>query len=124
MELTFEELEKSFAGIGTFRGGYEVIRKEVYEDLEDDSYDDEIEAAGIDADEAISDHDIKIEIVSRILEENLDFGPLSENLDTDQNRDARFEKRYDLLDPIADMWVEGEISSVKEAQAELDQSIK
>lgn len=124
MELTFEELEKSFAGIGTFRGGYEVIRKEVYEDLEDDSYDDEIEAAGIDADEAISDHDIKIEIASRILEENLDFGPLSENLDTDQNRDARFEKRYDLLDPIADMWVEGEISSVKEAQMELDRSIK
>ena len=42
MELSYEELERSLEGIATFRGDFKVIRREVMEDLEDDSYYDEI----------------------------------------------------------------------------------
>lgn len=123
MELSFEDLESSFEGVGTFRGGYDVIKKEVYEDIEDDSYDDPDDVAS-DGGEEISDREIKVEIASRILEENLDFGPLNENFDNDDNRDFRMEKRFSLLDPIAAKWVDGEISSVKEAQTLLDECVK
>ncbi len=119
MELTFDELERSFEGIGTFRGGFASIKKEVYEDLEDDSYDDQIGEDVVE--EEISEREIKVEIVSRILEENLDFGELAESLDNDSNRNFRTEKRYAILDALAAKWVEGEISSLKEAQQELDE---
>lgn len=118
MELTFDELERSLEGIGTFRGDFAAIKREVYEDLEDDSYDEEI-AAEVSEEEEISEKEIKIEIVSRILEENLDFGDLAESLDADANRNFRTEKRYAILDGIAAQWVEGKISSLKEAQGEL-----
>ncbi len=123
MELSFEELERSFEGVGTFRGGFEVIREEVYEDIEDDSFDDPDDASSDDGEE-ITDREIKVEIASRILEENLDFGPLNENFDNEGNRDSRMEKRFSLLDPIAAKWVDGEISSVKEAQTILDGCVK
>lgn len=117
MELSYDELEKSLDGIGTFRGDFKVIRREVLEDLEDDSYDEETDAS---EDEEISEKEIKTEIVSRILEENLEFGDLAESLDNDENRDFRMEQRYGLLDSIAALWVEGEISTIKEAQQELE----
>lgn len=119
MELSYEELERSLEGIATFRGDFKVIRREVMEDLEDDSYDDEIVGEASDEEE-ITEKEIKTEIVSRILEENLDFGELAESLDNDSNRNFRTEKRYAILDALAVKWVEGEISSLKEAQQELD----
>lgn len=118
MELSYEELEKSLTGIATFRGDFKVIKKEVLEDLEDDSFDDEADASEDEGE--ITEKEIKVEIVSRILEENLDFGEWAESLDTDSNRDFRMERRYSLLDSIALLWVEGELSTIKEAQQELE----
>lgn len=117
MELSYDELEKSLEGVGTFRGDFKAIKKEVFEDLEDDSYD---EGEDTSEEEEITEKEIKIEIVSRILEENLDFGEWAESLDTDSNRDFRMERRYSLLDSIALLWVEGELSTIKEAQQELE----
>ena len=56
-----------------------------------------------------------------MLEENVDFGELAEDLDTDDNHPERMEARWDILDELAERWVAGKYSGKKEKEIELCQ---
>lgn len=110
MELTNEELQKS------------CIRSDIwclacaqdYEDTLDDVLDNN-------PDLERDDEGTKITAMSMMLEENLDFGGLDEDLDTEKNHSDRMGLRWDILDELAERWVNGKYSGKKDKEITLCQ---
>lgn len=62
------------------------------------------------------DFDTKATAMGLMLEESVDFGPLDEEMDTDEDHPDRMAARWDILDVLVERWVNGEYSgsAVKE----------
>lgn len=52
----------------------------------------------------------KVTAMGMMLEENVSFGELDEELDTDEDRPDRMGARWDILDILAELWISGEYS--------------
>lgn len=67
------------------------------------------------------DEGTKITAMGMMLEENVDFGALDEELDTEDNHPDRMAIRWDILDELAERWVAGKYSGQKQTEIELCQ---
>lgn len=54
----------------------------------------------------------KVATMERMLEENLNFGALSEDKDTDEDHSDRLESRWDIIETIAVAWVFGRCAAL------------
>ena len=66
----------------------------------------------------IADSDAKVSAMERMLEENVDFGPLGEEYDTDETHPERLEARWDILGDLAERWVDGRYATLAECQTD------
>ena len=67
------------------------------------------------------DDGTKITAMGMMLEENVNFGELDEELDTEDNHPDRMGARWDILDELADRWVAGVYSGKEEPEIALCQ---
>jgi hypothetical protein len=101
-----------------------------YEATEQDVLDDNPELAADSDDaqypspDAQKDRDLKESVMCRMLEENLDFGPLMET-DDEADRDdhcERMEARCDIVEKVAERWVSGAYTGKLKSELELAQN--
>ena len=59
----------------------------------------------------------KVSAMERMLEENLEYGALSDDDDTDDDHSERLGARWDIIETIAIAWVFGKVKTLSEAQA-------
>ncbi len=105
MELTTEELAKSCEACGLTSLICEQGFMDTLVDVISDS-------PGID------DRDAKVSAMERMLEENVDFGPLGAEYDTEENHPERLEARWDILGDLAARWVDGKYATLAECQTD------
>jgi len=110
MELTNEELDKSCRDNGLWWGvcgqGYMATLADVLGNN-----------PGMDRDEWST----KVTAMAMMLEENLSFGDLEEDNDTDDNHPDRMGARWDILDELAERWISGEYTGKGVPEKELCQ---
>ena len=60
----------------------------------------------------------KLTAMSLLLEENVPFGRLDEEYDTEDDHPDRLEARWDILEELAEGWVDGKYSRMDECEAD------
>ena len=106
MELSFEELRRSCEANGVTC----LVCEQGFEDTMDDV---------VNEDPGIGLGDLKSAVMFRMLEENLDYGLLSEEDDEDDCGDAHSERlaaRCDICDEVADRWIAGRYTKGNELE--------
>ncbi len=103
----WDELEAAFTGLETFRGNFEEIKREVFEQYLD---------KGIHFNETqiyFNETQWQEETVYRLLEENINFGALAETAEEVEapNHSQRMEQRSTVLEDISSKIVSGEIKA-------------
>lgn len=96
----WDELESSFSGLETFRGNFEEIKREVFEQH-------------LDNNERFNETQWQEETVYRLLEENINFGALAETAEELEapNHSQLMEQRSVVLEDISSKIVSGEINA-------------
>ncbi len=102
--------------------GYEATEEDVLNDNPELAADDD--TAVYPSQETQKERDLKEAVMIRMLQENLDFGPLMET-DDETDRDdhpERMEARCDIVEKVAERWVEGRYTGKKKRELELAQN--